>query len=187
MHDIETQRLRLLMPSSALGVAMHAYFTRNAAHFRPAMPTPSAEVFTVTHWEQRMQRMRDDFEQGRAYTFIICLKDNDPAVPIGDITFDGILRGPFQACYLGYKLDQAYVGRGIMHEALSAAISYIFRTAGLHRIMAAYRPENIRSGAVLRRLGFRIEGYACDYLCLDGAWRDHVLTALTNRSEHSQT
>jgi ribosomal-protein-alanine N-acetyltransferase len=29
----------------------------------------------------------------------------------------------------------------------------------------------------LRALGFTVEGYARDYLFIDGAWRDHVLTA----------
>jgi len=33
---------------------------------------------------------------------------------------------------------------------------------------------------VLRRLGFVPQGYARDYLRIDGEWRDHVLTALVN-------
>jgi ribosomal-protein-alanine N-acetyltransferase len=45
--------------------------------------------------------------------------------------------------------------------------------------MANYRPENERSGRLLQRLGFAREGYARDYLFIDGAWRDHVLTSLT--------
>jgi ribosomal-protein-alanine N-acetyltransferase len=31
----------------------------------------------------------------------------------------------------------------------------------------------------LQRLGFRVEGLARNYLYINGAWRDHVLTALT--------
>ena len=67
-----------------------------------------------------------------------------------------------------------------MHEALRATNRYMFDELKLHRIAANYRPENIRSGKLLAKLGFRIEGFAKDYLYIDGAWRDHVLTSATN-------
>ncbi len=41
-------------------------------------------------------------------------------------------------------------------------------------------PARRIGAAVLARLGFRVEGLAKDYLFIDGAWRDHQLTALTN-------
>lgn len=41
-------------------------------------------------------------------------------------------------------------------------------------------PANRRSGALLARLGFEQEGYARDYLMINGRWEDHVLTALLN-------
>ena len=46
--------------------------------------------------------------------------------------------------------------------------------------MANYMPTNEASGKVLKRLGFTVEGYARDYLCLNGKWEDHILTSLTN-------
>ena len=52
--------------------------------------------------------------------------------------------------------------------------------SNLHRLQAAYRPENLRSGQVLQRLGFREIGLARDYLCIDGAWCDHLLTERIN-------
>jgi len=67
-----------------------------------------------------------------------------------------------------------------MAEALRAANGFAFRALRLHRIMANYRPENERSGRLLERLGFVREGLARDYLFIDGAWRDHVLTALVH-------
>jgi ribosomal-protein-alanine N-acetyltransferase len=67
-----------------------------------------------------------------------------------------------------------------MAEALRAANAFVFGSMRLHRIMANYRPENERSARLLERLGFEREGLARDYLFIDGAWRDHVLTALVN-------
>jgi ribosomal-protein-alanine N-acetyltransferase len=48
--------------------------------------------------------------------------------------------------------------------------------------MANYMPANERSGKLLKRLGFTVEGYARDYLFIAGAWQDHVLTSLANRN-----
>ena len=67
-----------------------------------------------------------------------------------------------------------------MRESLREAIRYMFTEQKLHRIAANYRPENIRSGRLLAGLGFRIEGFAKNYLFIDGAWRDHVLTSIAN-------
>jgi ribosomal-protein-alanine N-acetyltransferase len=67
-----------------------------------------------------------------------------------------------------------------MSRALDLANTHMFTKIGLNRIMANYRPENVKSAALLKRLGFRIEGYAKNYLRLDGDWRDHVLTAKTS-------
>ncbi|HKF75835.1 MAG TPA: 30S ribosomal protein S5 alanine N-acetyltransferase, partial [Candidatus Dormibacteraeota bacterium] len=36
-------------------------------------------------------------------------------------------------------------------------------------------------GSVLRRAGFVVEGYARDYLLINGRWEDHMLTAIVNR------
>src|SRR3546814_41098 len=81
---------------------------------------------------------------------------------------------------MGYQIDAECEGRGLMTEALRLAIDFMFARFGLHRIMANYIPDNHRSGRVLERLGFEKEGYARNYLFIDGAWRDHVLTALIN-------
>ena len=99
---------------------------------------------------------------------------------VGHLSFGGILRGAAQFCYLGYGLDQSRQKRGYMTEILSPAIRYAFEVLGIHRIMANYMPTNEASGKVLKRLGFTVEGYARDYLCLNGKWEDHILTSLTN-------
>jgi len=66
-----------------------------------------------------------------------------------------------------------------MKQALTLANEYIFER-GIHRIQANYLPINERSGFLLKRLGFVIEGYARDYLFINGKWSDHILTSITN-------
>ena len=59
---------------------------------------------------------------------------------------------------LGYVLDRAHWGRGLMREALSALISHAFMAYGLRRLEAEVNPDNLASDALLRRLGFTHEG-----------------------------
>jgi len=124
--------------------------------------------------------MNADFLADRAVT-VVLLDKFDPDGPIlGQVSLRNIIRGAFQGCHLGYSLDQQAVGKGLMFEALTSVIAYGFGEMGLHRIMANYIPTNERSGRLLRRLGFVVEGYARDYLFLAGKWQDHILTSLVN-------
>jgi ribosomal-protein-alanine N-acetyltransferase len=113
----------------------------------------------------------------------LILRDRATGAIIGECGFTHIMRGPFQACHLGFSLDHASEGKGLMHEGLRCAIDFVFSRLGLHRIMANYRPENRRSHALLQRLGFEQEGRAASYLMIDGEWRDHVLSSLINPVE----
>ncbi|ACY58708.1 ribosomal-protein-alanine acetyltransferase [Yersinia pestis D182038] len=118
-------------------------------------------------------------KQGSAYYFI--LLDPEEKEVRGVANFSNVLRGSFHACFLGYSLGERWQGQGLMFEALQPLIRYMQRQERMHRIMANYMPHNHRSGNLLARLGFEREGYAKDYLMIDGQWRDHVLTALTNK------
>ena len=55
---------------------------------------------------------------------------------------------------------------------------WVFDDLGLHRLEAACLPENEPSRTLLAQCGFTEEGYARQYLRINGAWRDHVLFAL---------
>jgi ribosomal-protein-alanine N-acetyltransferase len=102
-----------------------------------------------------------------------------PALAVGACDLNNIVRGAFQACYLGYSMDGASQGRGLGAEAVAAVVDCGFQTLGLHRIMANYQPDNERSARLLASLGFVVEGRAQEYLLLGGRWSDHVLTAKT--------
>ncbi|MFN4174533.1 MAG: GNAT family N-acetyltransferase, partial [Parachlamydiaceae bacterium] len=110
--------------------------------------------------------------------FFLFRKD-DPGMLIGMINFTQIFRGGFQACYLGYKIDKDFEGKGYMTKALKKSLSHIFEIEKIHRIMSNFMPHNLRSAKVLLRLGFVIEGYAKNYLKINEKWQDHILTALS--------
>jgi ribosomal-protein-alanine N-acetyltransferase len=159
---------------------MLAYVEENREHFAPWAPPEPEGYYTEKFWRDYLQTSRRQFEQDLSMRLVFFMRDAADGAVVGDCNFTNFVRGPFQACYLGYKIAKRAEGRGLMSEALRAACAYAFENLRLHRIMANYVPTNERSGRVLRRLGFVVEGYARDYLLVGGAWRDHLLTSLTN-------
>lgn len=177
---LRTERLELVLPLPQLAPRLLSYVQENREHHaRWSPPTPPG-YYTLDHWRARLSQNRQDWREDRAVRFVVFRRAQLQGPVVGVVNFNQISRGPFDACYLGYSLDREAVGQGYMTEALRAALDHAFGPLGLHRVMANYVPTNERSGRVLRRLGFSVEGYARDYLYIDGAWRDHVLTALTN-------
>jgi ribosomal-protein-alanine N-acetyltransferase len=177
---IETGRLLLMGPSPEHAPALRDYMARNREHFGPYLPPLPDGLHTLEFWHERLAAWREERSADQSLRLLLMERTPGAREIVGDCAFTNIVRGPFQACHLGYKLDHQFVGRGLMKEALSASLHYAFSSLKLHRIMANYQPTNERSGKLLRRLGFIIEGYARDYLFLNGAWRDHILTSLVN-------
>jgi ribosomal-protein-alanine N-acetyltransferase len=177
-----TARLRLVAPEESLAGALVDFHARNRAHLAPWDPPADAAFFTEPDQARRLHEGAAAFAAGTGYRWLL-QPIGDPHRVIGSINFSNIVRGAFQSCNLGYALDQAFEGQALMTEALRCAIGEVFSTRiNLHRIQAAYRPENWRSAEVLKRLGFHDEGLCNDYLFIDGMWRVHRLVALLNRS-----
>ncbi len=143
-------------------------------------PPATPAFFTEAFWRDRLTVAVEEFHAGRAARFVLQPAGPDSGAIVGTCNYTNIVRGPFLACHLGYQIGRSHEGQGLMAEALRATNDFVFSELRLHRIMANYRPENVRSGKLLERLGFVREGVAKDYLFIDGAWRDHVLTALAN-------
>jgi ribosomal-protein-alanine N-acetyltransferase len=176
---LETERVILRLGEDEDAQALLAFFLRNREYHRPWEPRAHEEFFTLAAQRGLLARRRAEYLEGRSACLLMFDRAADGGEVIGRVNFSEIVRGPMQGCFLGYAVDAAYEGRGYMAEALRAAIPWAFTGLGLHRIQASYRPENERSGRLLERLGFVREGFARNFLFIDGAWRDHVLTSLS--------
>lgn len=179
LPELETARLALRLARPGMEPALARFLAENfAGHLDRWSPPTTPSFFTVPFWRERLAIAVDEFHAGRSVRFVMQEKGAVDAPIIGTFNYTHIVRGPFQACQLGYQIARSHQGRGLMTEALRAGDAFAFEVLRLHRIMANHRPENERSARVLARLGFEREGLARDYLFIDGAWRDHVLMAL---------
>ncbi|MGW6412799.1 GNAT family N-acetyltransferase [Streptomyces vinaceus] len=110
--------------------------------------------------------------------------DGDDGGLVGTVTFASISRGIFLNAMLGYAAFLPYAGTGRMSAAVRTAVGKAFAPLesgglGLHRLEAHVQPGNERSAALLRRMGFRYEGFAPRLLRVHGQWRDHERYAVT--------
>ena len=97
----------------------------------------------------------------------------------GQVTVGGVQRGALQSGWVGYWVDSEVQGRRVATRAVALGVAHLFGPVGLHRVEATIAPANVASRAVVGHLGFRQEGELRRYLDIDGAWRDHLLFALT--------
>lgn len=130
-------------------------------------------------YQARLKRGKEEARQGTDYTFFIFLREDGRETLVGGITLSNIRRRAAQFANLGYWMGEDYAGKGLMTEAVGLVVAYAFDSLLLHRVHAAFLPHNMASRRVLEKNGFKEEGYAENYLQIDGKWADHVLFGLT--------
>lgn len=118
---------------------------------------------------------RHDEHPDRQRSYALAAADGDL---VGVVNVNEIVRGAFQSAYLGYYGFVPHAGTGAFTTGFVQVLDELFGPLGLHRVEANIQPGNGRSIALVRRLGFRREGYSPRYLHIAGRWRDHERWAL---------
>ncbi len=139
----------------------------------PWEPTWPADDLSRSAFRRRIKRYAEDLRADQGYAFLI-VRSSDNAL-VGGLTLGNIRRGVAHAGSLGYWMGLPFARRGYMTAAVRAVIPFAFATLRLHRLEAACIPTNIGSVRLLENTGFVREGYAREYLCINGTWQDHLL------------
>jgi ribosomal-protein-alanine N-acetyltransferase len=148
---------------------------RHLAPWEPDAPGLWTQRNTVAEWSARWSALRTVGRRGLGLPFAITLDD----MFAGQVMIGNVMRDPLWSAYVGYWIGSHAAGRGVTTAAVAMVLDHTFGQVGLHRIEATVRPENQASRRVLAKLGFREEGLLRRYLNVDGAWRDHLMYAMT--------
>jgi [ribosomal protein S5]-alanine N-acetyltransferase len=160
---LETDRIRLRRPRLRDGEEFLEMVRSSRRIHRPWVHPPE----DMEGYSALLRRCRSPRSEG-----IFAWSREDDAL-VGVFLLSEIVRGGFQSAYLGYYGHTRHAGKGLMSEALELVVQHAFREMGLHRVEANIQPGNIRSIALVKRCGFRREGYSPRYLKIGGRWRDH--------------
>ena len=139
----------------------------------PWEPIWPADDLSRSAFRRRIRRYTEDLRTDQSYAFLI-FRSTDGRL-VGGLTLAKVRRGVAQAGSLGYWMGFPYARQGYMTAAVRAVIPFAFSTLRLHRLEAACIPTNSASIRLLENTGFVREGYAREYLCINGIWQDHLL------------
>ncbi len=140
----------------------------------PAHSSIAVSEIVIGSWLQ-------EYEKESYYQWMIVLKELGE--PIGSISV--VRRNDrVEEAEIGYCIGRRWWHRGIVTEALTAVIAYLFDEVGMNRVAARHDPNNPHSGGVMRKCGMKYEGThrACDrnnqgicdaaqYAILRGEWK----------------
>lgn len=172
---IEGERVILRQPQMSDHSEWATLRQKSREFLEPWEPVWPADDLTRAAFRRRLKRYAEDQRSDLAYSFFIFRKID--GVLVGGITLSNVRRGVAQAGSIGYWMGEPYARQGMMSKALRALIPFGFGTLHLHRLEAACITTNVASIRLLEKSGFQREGYARQYLCINGMWQDHLLYA----------
>lgn len=157
--------------------AHYAAWTRlretSREHLVPFEPLWAPDELSAAAFRRRLSRYGRDRRNATGYAFFFA-RAADRAL-LGGVTLSNVRRGVTQTASVGYWIGQPFARQGYTSEALGVVLRHAFEDLGLNRVEAACMPRNRASIGVLERAGFRHEGLARRYLCINGTFEDHVL------------
>ena len=142
----------------------------------PWEPTWAPDALTRASFRRRLARYAADWRDDEGYSFLVFRNEDNRLV--GGIGMSNLRRGVAETASVGYWTGQPFARRGFMTEAARLTAGFAFGRLRLHRLEAACLPSNEPSRGLLEKVGFRQEGYAKRYLCINGDWQDHLLFGL---------
>jgi [ribosomal protein S5]-alanine N-acetyltransferase len=113
--------------------------------------------------------------QNDSLLWVICLKGEERG--IGNVCLWNMDK-PNYRTEIGYVILPEHQGKGIIHEAATAALDYAFRVIGFHCVTANINPENDASIRVAERLGFVREAYFREHYYRNGKFLDAAVYSL---------
>jgi len=172
---LEGEEVTLRQPQMSDHPEWAALREKSRAFLVPWEPIWPADDLTRGAFRRRLKRYAEDQRSDQAYSFFV-FRNTDGAL-VGGITLSNVRRGVAQAGSIGYWIGEPYARQGLMTKALRILILFSFTSLRLHRLEAACITTNLASIRLLEKSGFQREGYARQYLCINGMWQDHLLYA----------
>lgn len=158
--------LRELRPSDAQALFTMRSDPRVMEHIGRPIAT------TLKDAADLIERIAQDQKDGTGITWAITMKDDD--MLIGTIGYYRLKVEHYRG-EIGYMLSADLWRKGLMGEALDAAVKCGFEHLGFHSIEAITDPLNIASNKLLEKHGFIREGLFKENFYWNGEFKDSAV------------
>ncbi|WP_193367330.1 GNAT family N-acetyltransferase [Pelagibius marinus] len=170
---LEGPRVFLVPPRMSDWKAWAGLREESRGFLTPWEPTWPHDALGRHAFRRRLRAYNQEWRQGTGFSFLVYRLSDSTLM--GGVTLSNVRRGVAQAASMGYWIGERFARQGFMSEAVSAVVEFAFEELALHRVEAACLPHNDASRSLLLKVGFRQEGYARQYLRINGKWQDHLL------------
>lgn len=152
--------------------ALAELVNESRAFLAPWEPIRPESFFTVAGQREVIDGLLERHRARLGLPHVVLAASGEVA---GRITLDGITRGAFQSCGMGYWVAERHKGQGLATRAVAEMVRRAFEDLGLHRVEAGTLLHNARSQRVLEKNGFTSYGVAPQLVHIEGRWQDHLM------------
>ena len=171
--SVPHSNLRLRQPADSDYEQWSALRRDSQAFLQPWEPSWPKDDLSKIGYQRRMKAYNQQRQTGWGRTYF--LFDDITDELLGGISLTRISYRVAQSATLGYWMGAHHAGKGNMRKTVPAILTHAFRDLGLNRVEAACLPRNARSIHLLTASGFQKEGFAREYLEINGVAEDHIL------------
>lgn len=150
------------------------FHIKNKRHLARWEAVKPDDYYTRRYTFALIRHEAKQFMQAKEIAFWLFDRDKNDGKVIGRISVFGIIPGNYSTAIVGYKIDEDYQGKGYACEAMQAVERFLYEELGIRRLEALILPENTRSAALVKRLGYSFESEAKQIVEVAGIRRDHM-------------
>ncbi|MDN4477159.1 GNAT family N-acetyltransferase [Demequina lignilytica] len=161
---IATERLVLRRYAPADAEALAAVAARNREHLIRFLPWAADEPQSVAQRRAWIAEVDAAFDAGTEFTMGLFLADG---TLVGGTGYH-VRTEPEPYLEIGYWIDAAHEGLGLVTEAVAALTLVALEICGVPTVGIAHAPANTRSAAVPARLGYARQPDTAILTCSDG-------------------
>lgn len=185
-YTLNTERLLLRPPTKEDARGIWPFVTDPAiTRFLAWEPHQDLQQTTAM-----LQSLHAAQQAGAGFHWVVCA-NNQLAGLISLIDVRRIHRSwTINAAELAYWIGQPYQGQGIATEASNCVLNFAFDRLNFNKISLYHATDNMASGAIPLKLGFRYVGEQREAFCKNGRWHSlkqfEMLRSDRNKRKGSQ-